>query len=130
MFQTPVGFQYLQKVKGFLAEQGLSERAKGIPLYQVYSYDPNEKLERRVAPRHVQPSQYKRLRGQLRRSVLLNIILAILVAAMFAIALNSDNPNILNYKKNLTDQYAGWEQELSEREAVIREKERALSAQE
>ena len=34
IFQTPVGFQYLQKLKGFLVEQNMASRAKGIPLYR------------------------------------------------------------------------------------------------
>ena len=38
----------------------------------------------------------------------------------------SDNPNILNYKQVLTNQYASWEQNLTERENRIREKEQEL----
>lgn len=46
---------------------------------------------------------------------------------MFMITLKSDNPNILNYEKNLVNRYAAWEQELREREQVVREKERELN---
>ena len=49
---------------------------------------------------------------------------------MFAITLNADQPNVLNYEKVLTDRYASWEQDLTEREQVIREKERELKIQE
>lgn len=59
-------------------------------------------------------------------SVILNILLGIAVIAMFMITLNSDNPNVLNYEKALTNRYAAWEQELTEREAKIREKEMEL----
>ena len=45
---------------------------------------------------------------------------------MFLITLKSDNPNILNYKQVLTNQYASWEQNLTERENRIREKEQEL----
>ena len=34
--------------------------------------------------------------------------------------------NILNYEKAVTDRYASWEQDLTEREAAVREKEREL----
>ena len=54
------------------------------------------------------------------------ILLAVLVAGMFLITLKSDNPNILNYKQVLTNQYASWEQNLTERENRIREKEQEL----
>lgn len=126
IFQTPVGFQYLQRLHDFLAEHGLEDRAKSIPLYQVYSYDPQEELKRHTARRRVQPSRYQELHAKLRKSVLLNIVLVILVIAMFVITLTGKTPNIINYEKVLTDKYAGWEQELTEREAAVREKERAL----
>ena len=45
---------------------------------------------------------------------------------MFAITLKSDNPNILNYKNAIVNQYASWEQELSEREKQLRQKENEL----
>ncbi len=59
-------------------------------------------------------------------SFILNILLVIALCAMFTISLKSDNPNILNYKKNLTNQYASWEQQLTERENAVREKEKEL----
>lgn len=59
-------------------------------------------------------------------SVCLNILLAVLVAAMFMITLKSDNPNILNYKNAVINEYASWDQELREREKTVREKEKAL----
>ena len=57
---------------------------------------------------------------------MINLFLAALVIAMFAITLKSDNPNILNYKNVIVNQYASWEQELSEREQAVREKEQQL----
>ncbi len=126
IFQTPVGLQYLQKLYDFLAQNGLGERAESIPLRQVYSYDPREEIKPRIARKRVQSSKYKELRSKLRKSVILNILLVLMVIAMFIITLTGKNPNILNYEKKLTDKYAGWEQELTEREAAVREKERAL----
>ncbi len=45
---------------------------------------------------------------------------------MFMIAVNSDNPNILNYETTIINKYASWDQELTERENKIREKEAEL----
>lgn len=126
VFQTPVGFQYLQKIHDFLTEEGMGDQAKSIPLYQLYSYNPYEELRVRMPKRRIQQSQYLQLRSRLRRSVILNIFLFVLVAAMFIITLTADQPNILNYKKALLNEYASWEQELTEREAAVREKEQAL----
>ncbi len=130
IFQTPVGFQYLQKLKGFLVEQNMASRAKGIPLYQQYSFDVQAETRPHTARVRIQPSQYRALRSKLRKSVILNVFLVLLVIVMFAITLTGKNPNILNYERALTDQYAGWEQELTEREAAVREKERALQREE
>ena len=44
----------------------------------------------------------------------------------FIITLNSDQPNVLNYERNLQNKYATWEQELTQREQTVREKEREL----
>ena len=46
---------------------------------------------------------------------------------MFVITLTGNNPTILNYEQKLQNKYAGWEQELTERENAVREKERELS---
>jgi hypothetical protein len=35
-------------------------------------------------------------------------------------------PNIINYKTAIMNEYASWEQELSEREAKVREREKEL----
>lgn len=64
--------------------------------------------------------------GKLRLSIFFNILLVIMVAAMFMIAVNSDNPNILNYETTIINKYASWDQELTERENKIREKEAEL----
>lgn len=126
VFQTPVGYQYLQQVLAFLRESGLEEQAHSIPLFHVYGRNAQEK-PRAMAVKRVQPSQYSKLRSSLRKSVILNIFLILLVIVMFVITLTGSNPTILDYEKKLQDRYAGWEQELTEREAAVREKERKLS---
>lgn len=59
-------------------------------------------------------------------SVILNIILIILIAAMFVVAIKADNPNMLNYKTAVLNEYSEWEQELTQRENAVREKESEL----
>ena len=45
---------------------------------------------------------------------------------MFAIASGSDNPNIINYRNVIVNEYVSWEQELTEREKAVRRKEAEL----
>ena len=53
--------------------------------------------------------------------------MAIALVCMFWIAIASPNANMINYEKAITNQYAQWEQELTEREKALRERERELS---
>ena len=48
------------------------------------------------------------------------------VIIMFVISTTGSRPTILNYERVLQNRYAEWEQQLSDREQVIREKEREL----
>ena len=56
----------------------------------------------------------------------MNIGLLVLVIVMFVIATTGSNPTIVNYERTLQNRYAEWEQQLSDREQVIREKEKEL----
>ena len=49
-----------------------------------------------------------------------------MIITLFIITINGKNPNIINYENALIDKYASWEQELSDRETVIRQKEQEL----
>ena len=59
----------------------------------------------------------------LRKSIWLNIALIVLVVGMFFITMFGENTNILNYRYKIENEYSIWQQELEEREAIIREKE-------
>jgi hypothetical protein len=63
---------------------------------------------------------------KLRYSILGNVILVILVIALFAIAITGENANAINYRRAIQNEYSEWEQELTERENTVREKEREL----
>lgn len=130
IFKTPVGYHYLQGLQAYLQDKGLEEQAKSIPLYNIFGGSLKDELPRRQAKSRVQPSQYKELRSNLRKSVVLNLILAVAILIMFVISLTGSSPTIVNYEKKLTDKYAAWEQELSERETAVREKEREFQMEE
>lgn len=127
IFRTPVGVLFLKKLQDFLLKQPQidQERIKAIPLYDVYvtdlrpQEDPDKPSEQTIRKRQASTAR-------LQISVILNVLLMIAICAMFMIAMNSDQPNIYNYEKLLQNKYASWEQELTEREQIIRDKEREL----
>ena len=127
IFETPVGWEYVKQLQQELRQLGVpEERIRPIPLYVTFAHKEQSTMEALVRER-VKPSRkISPDRKKLRTSVIVNIFLGVLVVAMFVITLISDNPNILNYKKAIVNQYAAWEQELTEREKLVRQKETEL----
>lgn len=129
LFKTPVGLMYLKKLQDFLLNQPKIDpgRVKTIPLYDTFEDSRKQRRQaneaaaiERVAAR----KEAAAVRFQI--SVILNVLLVLAICAMFLIMLNSDQPNILNYERAITDRYSYWDQELTAREQAIREKEREL----
>lgn len=126
VFQTPIGWEYLKGMQKELQEQGIpKEEIRPIPLYLTFVHEERGQREPSVRQR-IRPSRRNDILHKYRTALFLNVLLGILVVAMFAITLNSDNPNIVNYKKAIINQYATWEQELLERESWVRKKEQNL----
>lgn len=123
IFQTPIGFAYLLKIQEHLKHCGISgEKIKPVPLNVTFSNKTaaSRSIRQSVAARKPKV-EYK---GRFITSVCLNLILVMVVAAMFYISFNSDIPNIINYRREIQNEYSQWEQELTDREAAVRQAER------
>ena len=127
IFQGQVGIAYLRKIQDYLWNQ------PDVPKDQIQSIPAGEGLapgadwreetvhKRREASIPKNKKTEKKVDPQLFKfSVIMNIAFIIAIIAMFAITLNSENPNILNYEKNLQNKYATWEQQLREKEAELK----------
>lgn len=126
VFQTPIGWEYLRYMQEEMQGLGISEEEiRPIPMYLTFVHEEEQEAEKPVRQR-IRPSRRNDIMHKYRITLLLNVLLGILVVAMFAITINSDNPNILNYKNAIVNQYATWEQELTERENAVRKKEQNL----
>ena len=122
VFSTPVGWEYLRNLQEKLRMAGVpDENILPVPMYVVFAHkeEPEHSVLNKIRP----TKKVSKDRKNLRISLILNVFLAVLVLAMFVITMTGDNPNILNYKNAITNQYASWEQELTEREQALREKE-------
>ena len=124
IFKTPVGMQYLKKLRDYLLERPEidSNRIPEIPLYHSFSGE----IRERSNPAKNRIKANDGGKDGFKISVILNVLLSLAGAAMFTITIRSDNPNVLNYERVITDRYAQWEQELTERENAVREKEKEL----
>lgn len=131
VFRTPVGINYLKNMQQFLRENGEIREEDIPPIPLFLQYDGELRGHASPARRRIQPSQKQdNKRNGLILSIILNVVMFLAIIAMFIISLRADHPNILNYERMLQDRYAGWEQELTERERVVREKERVLQMEE
>lgn len=125
-FQTPIGMGYMEKLHDFLENnEAVTEPVPPIPLQKHYSRQIRE-VTNPAKKRIKERKKRDELKQKYVTSLILNIILVILVLLMFYIAIDSENPNVINYKNAVTNKYAEWEQELTEREKAVREKEKEL----
>ncbi len=130
IFETPVGWEYLKRMQKELRRTGLNEEdIRPIPMYVTFCHKEDAATAQPVRERIRPSKKINEGKRNLRVSIMVNILLAILAGGMFVISLNSKNPNILNYKKAILNEYASWEQELTERESAIREREKSLGAE-
>lgn len=130
VFVTPIGYAFLKKLQSYLSTSPeiSADEILPIPLYTTYSAGlKSDAKEDEVPKAWIKPKEGPDFKGKLGISRWINVLLALLVIIMFVITLNADNPNIINYENALINKYASWEQELSQRESIVREKERELS---
>lgn len=137
VFKTPVGYDYLKRLQNILKENPEFEgEIEDIPVQGVYSF----RESAGAAVRKITASQIKQkekptsklLAGKIGfgTSVFINVVLLLLIVIMFYISMTSKNPTALNYERAVQNKYSQWEQELSERESIVREKERELLLEE
>lgn len=131
IFVTPVGYEYLRTLQSYLykCKDIPDDAVKEIPVPISYTRALNlrseERDERMQAERQMRTLR-KTFRTEYKVSLIVNIILVIMVIAMFVITLKAENPNMINYRTAILNQYSEWEQELNEREAAIKQRELEL----
>lgn len=121
-FRTPVGLEYLSKIKDALDADGSFETVP-IPVNSAsFSRNAEEKRDELTMLKKDNEKHKKMFAW----SLFINVVLFIMILVMFYITTTSKSPNVINYENALVDKYSAWEQELSEREAVIKEKENSF----
>ena len=102
---------------------------KDIPVTISYRDIHNQLNQKKDIESDLKVSKNKKTKTFIREykmSLLVNLVLACVIAIMFWIMLKADTPNMINYENAITNRYASWEQELTERENAVREKEAQL----
>lgn len=127
MFVTPIGYDYLRELQGLLYKSVEIEdnRIQDIPIRLSIASALRQQEATKERPNYMAVAKKKKkdYKREYKSSLVVNVVLSLVIAAMFVIALKAENPNILNYRSTILNQYAEWEQDLTEREAALREKE-------
>lgn len=127
-FTTPIGLSYLNDLYKMLIAAGFSsDELQSIPLYTTFrriNLSDDKPIRRSMTRRE---KVEKELRMKYRNAVLIAGIMTALVAALLIVMFMGTTPNAINYKQAVTNEYASWEQELTQRENAVREKERELN---
>lgn len=141
VFETQIGFDYLRNIQRYLiSKKVIKPEENPLPVryskmmqeeaalhikeeYQAFEKELREETGRLVDKEKELTDKAK---SKCRTFMILTGVLAIMVVGMFLISMTGKNENILNYKNVIINRYAEWEQELTEREAVIRQKEAEL----
>ena len=117
---------YLHRMQTQLAKCGVpQEKIRPIPLYATFSNKTaNNSSIRRSLEARLPGNEYK---GRFVTSVVVNILLAVALAVLVLLSLQSEVPTIVNYRTAVVNEYSEWEQELHEREQAVREAEQKLN---
>lgn len=131
IFVTPVGYEYLRTLQSFLykSKDIPDEAVKEIPVPISYTRALNlrsDERDEKISAQREMRTLRKTFKSEYKISLIVNIILVIMVIAMFVITLKAENPNMINYRTAILNQYSEWEQDLNERETAIKQKELEL----
>ena len=119
LFQTKLGLAFLTDIYDNLKKEK-SLAGFFIPLVPGSDCKETDKKKKPV------DKQIIMLKKQIHLLMALCITMAIIIVGMFVINATSTHPTVLNYEEKLIDKYAGWEKELTEREAAVYKKEQQL----
>lgn len=136
IFRTPIGMDYLVQLRKAILKSDKYAANQLLPIpVSTSGHREKERVEKYVSTKYEATlknisNENKKNKTKLRSAIILNIVFAIIIVAMFFITSNSSSPNILNYERVIQDKYASWEARLKEKEQEIKDKEWKLKQQE
>lgn len=127
-FITPVGVCFLKELYDTIIERGIisKENLRPVPVKQVV------KKQTTVVRGFAQDTDSKSklllsyTEGKLKKSRIVTGFLIVVIVAMFLITILGDYSPFIDADIRAQDRYASWEEELTQREKDIRQKEKEL----
>ena len=129
IFITVIGIDYLKKLRGILLRDSRfsADNLRPIRITTVNKQVKN-RVEKYISSKYeTEVRQHKKekegIRNKLNTSIIINVVLVIMLIAMFFISKSSSNPTIIDYERKLQDKYASWESDLKEKEQELKDLE-------
>ncbi|PHU35126.1 hypothetical protein [Pseudobutyrivibrio ruminis] len=144
LFSTEIGLGFLSQLRQNLLASGMFAEDEVEDVYTIGEQelqsesdekgdDSDAQEKNRVLSKSDTSPKLKQIRKlKIINSVLIVVSLTLLlcVIGMFYVSSTINSPTILNYEETITDQYSTWKQELDEREAELKAREKALEERE
>jgi hypothetical protein len=138
LFSTEIGLGFLSQLRQNLIASGVFTEAE---VDQVSIEEPAQEKEEEPKKPVAKASTSKKKEvadsDQVKKLKIINSILVVIsvtlllcVIGMFYISSTINSPTILNYEETITDEYSTWKQELEEKEAELKAREKALEERE
>ena len=135
LFSTQIGMNYLKSLQTFLYKSSEipNDKIQPIPINIPINIDTQDEINKRrersefkseLRDLSIKAARYK---NNFTRVMIINVILVIIIVAMFIILNTSSNPNIINYEVNLQNKYAQWQEQLQSQEQSLNARENELN---
>lgn len=129
IFITVIGIDYLKKLRGILLRDSRfsADNLRPIRITTVNKQVKN-RVEKYISSKYeTEVRQHRKekegIRNKLNTSIIINVVLVLMLIAMFFISKSSSNPTIIDYERKLQDKYASWESDLREKEQELKDLE-------
>lgn len=123
-FKTIVGYEFLSELRHNLINDGycLDNELEPIAITHISVHRRDNTAEIKNLTENIEKITIIK-----KRLTIAVISLVILISGMFFIAATNKNVGYINTENKILDKYAGWEEELQEREKAIRLREEELN---
>lgn len=122
-FRTPVGLQFLGEFRDYLIDT-MKYKAEEVPYIQAPSG--NGRFREEQEEFRLLQIENEAFRKKQHYTIATIIALIIVIIAMFMITALNPNVGYINTENKILNRYAGWEEELTNREKQIQQKEKEL----
>ena len=131
LFSTHVGMNYLKNLQTFLykSDEIPNDKIQPIPINAETQGEINRRRERSEFKSELRDMSVKvaKYKNNFTRVMIINVVLIIIIIAMFVILNTSSNPNIINYEVNIQNKYSQWQEQLQSQEESLNARENALN---